>query len=267
MTALARHANPVSLADGLALLDAGTIPPRTFTVTFDDGYADNATLAAPILAECGVPATFFVATGFLDGGRMWNDTVIEAVRRLPDGVHDFSDFGLGPRSCVGDASRLTLSRDIVKAIKHRSQRERAELAGRLGYGLALPDDLMMSTAQVRCLADAGFEVGGHTVTHPILSRLPPSEARSEIEAGRRRLQDITGRPVRYFAYPNGQPGEDYGHEHAQMAREIGFEAAVSTRRGLASVASDRWQLPRFAPWGEPAHKFLARRLLEFRASD
>jgi hypothetical protein len=49
-----------------------------------------------------------------------------------------------------------------------------------------------------------------------------------------------------------------------MARELGFDAAVSTRRGLSGRDSDRWQLPRFVPWAEPAHRFLVRRLLEFR---
>ena len=57
-----------------------TLPARAVAITFDDGYADNAELALPILRHEGLPATFFVATGFLDGGRMWNDTIIESLR-------------------------------------------------------------------------------------------------------------------------------------------------------------------------------------------
>ena len=60
---------------------AGSTAARSVCVTFDDGYADNATEALPILVRNSVPATFFVAPGFLDGGRMWNDTIIETVRR------------------------------------------------------------------------------------------------------------------------------------------------------------------------------------------
>ena len=70
---------------GGAALERGSLPARALAITFDDGYADNATVALPILRRLGLPATFFVATGFLDGGRMWNDTVIEAVRGAPGG--------------------------------------------------------------------------------------------------------------------------------------------------------------------------------------
>ena len=51
-----------------------------------------------------------------------------------------------------------------------------------------------------------------------------------------------------FAYPNGRPDEDYRAEHAQMVRDAGFEAAVSTAWGSARRNSDPFQLPRFTPW-------------------
>ncbi len=123
---------------------------------------------------------------------------------------------------------------------------------------------MMESMQVRTLARAGFEIGGHTVTHPILLKLQPDQARREILDGKARLEELVGRPLRLFAYPNGRPGEDYGPEHVAMARETGFEAAVSTRRGVCTGASDRYQLPRFTPWDQTPERFLARMLLEYR---
>ena len=68
------------LDEAVARLKAGTLPARAVCITFDDGYADNHHVALPILRRHGLVATFFIATGFLDGGRMWNDTVIEAIR-------------------------------------------------------------------------------------------------------------------------------------------------------------------------------------------
>lgn len=260
------HAKPVSLAHGLRGLADRSLPTRAVAVTFDDGYADNATVAAPILAEAGVPATFFVATGFLDGGRMWNDSVIESIRRLPTGEYDFAEFGIGRAEIADLESRAALCRRIIVAIKHRPQDERAMLVSRLEarVGSELPGDLMMTSRQVRELADHGFEVGCHTVSHPILKTLAPETARRELVESRRQLGEIIGRDVRFLAYQNGRPGEDYDDQHVAMAAELGFEAALSTRRGVCTPRSDRLQLPRFTPWDRRPARFLARAVLEYR---
>jgi hypothetical protein len=102
---LAKHFNILPLRDAAQRLVDGNLPARAAAVTFDDGYADNLTNAIPVLAARGLPATFFVATDYLDGGRMFNDTVIELVRRL-DGVNaDFSTIGLGMEPCSSIAER------------------------------------------------------------------------------------------------------------------------------------------------------------------
>jgi peptidoglycan/xylan/chitin deacetylase (PgdA/CDA1 family) len=109
-----------------------------------------------------------------------------------------------------------------------------------------------------------MEIGGHTVNHPILARLDPAQARREIADGKEALEALVGSPVRSFAYPNGKPGQDYLAEHARMAREIGFDAAVSTSWGAASQASDSFQLPRFTPWDQGHGRFVLRMLQNMR---
>ena len=79
MRVLADCFRPLSLADAVAALSTDDFPPGGVCVTFDDGYEDNLRLALPILREFGIPATVFVASGFLDGGVMFNDCVIDAV--------------------------------------------------------------------------------------------------------------------------------------------------------------------------------------------
>jgi peptidoglycan/xylan/chitin deacetylase (PgdA/CDA1 family) len=266
MELLARHLRPLPLTEAVQGLAEDRLPARAVAVTFDDGYADNEAIAAPILSSVGVPATFFVTTAYLDGGRMWNDTVIETVRHARAGVLGFAALGIEPQEIGDGPSRRRLVDRIIGAIKHRPQAERQRLADEIAAAVVaeLPRDLMMRSAQVQSLARAGFEIGGHTVTHPILLKLSPEQARGEILDGKARLEALLGRPLRLFAYPNGRPGEDYGPEHVAMVREAGFEAAVSTRRGVGTGASDRFQLPRFTPWDQTPERFLARMLLEYR---
>lgn len=255
---LKRHYRILPLEQALADLDAGRLPAASLSITFDDGYADNVEVALPVLQSHGVSATFFIATGFLDGGRMFNDSVIEAVRRLPVGDLDLQDLGLG-RHRVEAGQRPALIRDLLRAIKHRPQAERQALADAIGERAGgLPNDLMMRSDQVRRLAEAGMSIGGHTHSHPILSCLDDASARAEMAEGRERLQHLSGQTVALFAYPNGRRGQDYDDRHARMARELGFRAALTTNAGVSRVDSDRWQLPRFTPWDRSPLRFLLR---------
>ena len=269
MRLLARQFRPLPLGEAAERLARGDLPPRAVCVTFDDGYADNLTEAAPILADCGVPATFFIATGFLDGGRMWNDTIIETVRRLPAGPLDLSAFGLERDTPVPgpEGERVDLSKRLIDAIKYLEPAERqvrVEALARLA-GAPLPDDLMLSSAQLRELAALpGVDIGGHTVHHPILARLSPDQARQEIGQGKQRLEALLNREINCFAYPNGKPDTDYRDEHVAMARDCGFATAVSTRWGVSTSETDRWQLRRFTPWDRTPARFMTRLLLNLR---
>ncbi len=260
MKLLASHCHPLPLSEAAARLATGSLPPRAVCVTFDDGYANNAQIALPILRETGVPATCFVASGYLNGGRMWNDTIIETLRRLPSGRLDASELGLGCFELQGPETRVAAIAQLIRALKYRPGSERESLAAALAgrADASLPDDLMMTDEQVRAVHGAGMEIGGHTVKHPILARVDDATARSEITEGKAYLEALIGDRLRVFAYPNGRPGQDYLPQHVAMVREAGFEAAVSTTMGTAACQSDRWQLPRFTPWDRSPLRFLGR---------
>jgi peptidoglycan/xylan/chitin deacetylase (PgdA/CDA1 family) len=231
-------------------LREGRLPKRALAVTFDDGYADNCTVALPILKRLSVPATFFIATGFLDGGRMWNDTVIEAVRRSPHDRLDLRAVDL-PEFDLGDLPRRRQAIDqILPALKYLApalRQERVDAIARLA-GARLPDDLMLTTAQLRQIHEAGMTVGAHTVTHPILARLQEGQGRQEIAQSKATLEAKLDAPVSLFAYPNGRPDRDYSGTDVQLVRELGFTAAVTTAPGVAGSRTDPLQIPRFTPW-------------------
>jgi peptidoglycan/xylan/chitin deacetylase (PgdA/CDA1 family) len=243
-------------------LREGRLPARAAAITFDDGYADNEEVALPILQRHRMPATFFIATGFLDGGRMWNDTIVESLRLCPDAALDLQPLGLGLHPLPDWPARRAAVLAIIRQVKYRPVAERLALVREISERARVQpsDRLMMRSEQVRSLRSAGMQIGAHTVSHPILARTDAAEARAEIAESRDRLQALLGERVSLFAYPNGRAGTDYLPEHARLARELGFDAAVTTDWGAAGAATDPHRLPRFTPWDRSRGRFCARML-------
>jgi peptidoglycan/xylan/chitin deacetylase (PgdA/CDA1 family) len=255
--------NVLPLDQAVRDLRAGTLPERALAITFDDGYADNHEQALPILLRHGLPATFFIASGYLDGGRMWNDTVIEAVRRSTRPSLALDELGLAadaPMPLDSDASRRRAIDVAIRALMYRPREQRAALADELARcaGVAPAEAPMMRSSQVAALHRAGMQIGAHTVSHPILAQLDEPAARAEIAAGKQALERLIGAQVGLFAYPHGRPDADYSAASVALVREAGFEAAVSTAWGAADAANDPFQLPRFTPWDRSRWRFGAR---------
>ncbi len=262
MDLLARHFNVLPLREAALRLKAGTLPARAACITFDDGYADNYTTALPILKKAGIPATFFIATRYLDGGRMFNDTLIELAKGLPTGSIDLSSAGLGLLSINTTSDRQALVGKLLGHFKYQPPEQRLMAAESLAsrFDIQLPDNLMMSRTQLKALHAGGMEIGAHTHTHPILARQSPRDANQDIRVGKEELESLLDTPIRVFAYPNGRPVKDYGDEHVAMIRESGFDTAVSTRPAAADRFSDIYQLPRFTPWDKTPTRFALRLL-------
>ena len=208
----------------------------------------------------GLDATFFIATGYLDGGRMWNDRVIEAVRGSEGDALDLSSLGLGVHATTTPAQRRAAIDALIGQVRYREQAERDELASAIAAiaRCDAPTDLMMTSDDIRTLAAAGMGIGAHTHRHPILSRLGVDAAEREIVESREVLEQLIGEAVPLFAYPNGRPGIDYGAEHVSIVERCGFDGAFSTSWGVADRSSDAFQLPRFLPWDRGRYAFAAR---------
>lgn len=263
--------NVLPLDEAVARLKAGTLPSRAACITFDDGYADNQEVALPVLLRHGLNATFFIATGFLDGGRMWNDTVIESVRStaLPllhlDSLLDAESSSLPVATT--EEKRAAIQR-IIGAIKYRQPDERIRITERIAEAaqVQLPTGLMMRSSQVKALRLAGMTIGAHTVTHPILANLDRVAAVAEIAESRDVLEQLLGERIGLFAYPNGKPEVDYDADNVAVVRELGFDGAVSTRWAASRTGTDHLQIPRFTPWDKGKTRFgcrLAQNLLKY----
>jgi len=202
----------------------------------------------PILQRHSLTATFFIATGFLDGGRMWNDTIIETVRRRAD--------------LSTNADREAAITTLINQIKYLPVAERVATTEALAQKaqVQLPTNLMMTSADVKAMRQAGMQIGAHTVSHPILARLSRAEAAKEIGDSKRYLEELLGERISLFAYPNGKPGEDYSPESVDVVRSLGFDAAVSTQWGASRCGDDVLQIKRFTPWDKTRWRFGVRLL-------
>ena len=250
MELLSRCFNVIPLCEAVRAAWEGTLPPNTVCITFDDGYRSVHDLALPILKELGLPVTVFVTSGYMHEGNMWNDNIIDALRYLPRGTLDLSDIGLGTYTLGPVQDRKQVMLDLIKASKYMPPQQRGildrKLAGMLDDGKQRRQ--MLTREMVVNLARAGVEIGGHTVTHPILANLDDASARKEIKENKEELEAIIGKPVRLFAYPNGKTGIDFDERHVRMVKEAGYMAAFTTIMGAAAKEHDRYQLPRGLPW-------------------
>lgn len=258
LAALSQCFTVIPLHEALSRLQAGTLPARAACITFDDGYADNLHQALPILQRHGLHATFFIASDYLDGGRMFNDTVIETLRQAAPGCYDLTDMGLSRYELNGVPSRLAAIGEILSRVKYLGrlrEREVTKLIDRFRVG-HLPRNLMLTSEQLRAMHRVGMEIGGHTASHPMLAQLAEAEAEAEIQRGRARLEQLLNAEVRLFAYPNGRPGIDYVYRDVELVRKLDFMGAVSTAWGTSTRRTDPYQLPRFQPWAQHPPGFI-----------
>jgi len=265
MELLARHFTVLSLSDAIEGMQQGSLPSRSVCITFDDGYADNFTNAFPILKSFGLPATFFVASGFLNGGRMWNDTIIEAIKCYPNNVLDLQSIELGVYHLGSEKEKYKVAQTIIRKIKHLDFAERNRFCDLIEQKCGeLPNDLMMTSDQVVELSKNGMEIGGHTVNHPILAKLDSDQAKAEIIDNKSYLEKLLNKEISTFAYPNGKPGSDYNNTDVDIVKSVNYKAAVSTTSGIVDKQSDIWQLPRLIPWDKTPIRFMARMIYFYR---
>ncbi len=102
------------------------------------------------------------------------------------------------------------------------------------------EERLMDAGQVREWLAAGHDIGSHTLTHPILSQLSTTEAREEISASRKKLEDVFGMPIRHFCYPFG----DYDQKTVDLVREAGYETACTTTPGLNQTTTNPFEIRR-----------------------
>lgn len=256
---LKRHYRVCSLEEAVEALQSGAaLPENTVVITFDDGYRDNLTVALPLLEKYAVPATLFVVTGAIDGKPLWFDQVRRwfeqtkaASLRLEETGEEFSLAGAQSR---GRALGRVLS--FLKTVPgERFSAILEELRGKLEIGedKSPAERDMLTWAELRVMASSGrVSIGAHTVTHPILPNLAASEIDREIRESAETIARELARPVKFFAYPNG----DCNAAARRVVRELNLVACSTGGGGFNPAGSDGTALSRLGADGLPFFRFV-----------
>lgn len=248
---IADNYQTIPLTDAVRRLGQRQLGGRLAAITFDDGYPSWSREVAAALEARQLPASFFITTGQLAGPPIWNerlawmvehfdgDTLAGETLRLPD----------LPMCTLEDKRRALQCLDFHLKYLPPQLREMqlAWLSTHVRPGIAAPQ--RMTQQDVEHLASRGFEIGAHTVSHPILAMCDRAKARAEMGDCKDQLEAICRTPILGFAYPNGKPDIDFSRLHVQWAQELGYRYAVTSHPGIASRDTPIFQIPRFTPWG------------------
>jgi peptidoglycan/xylan/chitin deacetylase (PgdA/CDA1 family) len=233
-----RHFQPIAMAEAARRIAQGhPLPERAFSVTFDDGYLDNLSLALPILQKHQLPMALFVPTGGLDDHTpLWWDRVIFAMDATDLATIDPSSLGcpLPPGALSLESTQRKRSLiQILESLWTLPIAQAMEVVVRLERALppkrhVAPVAARMTRAQLLQMHQAGIEIAAHSVRHPNLLLESPESVRHEMQASKYTLEQLCGAQVAGFAYPAGWKNADT----IAAAQESGFTYTVCTERGL-----------------------------------
>lgn len=268
MQILRTHRTPLAMSAFVRQLEDGTLPDAAVAVTFDDGYVDNVSEARPRLQAAGVPATIFVVADALGGAReFWWDEVARGILSRREALN--CEIPIDGRVCqltiAASAAwedelrangawrawqepitaRQRVFLDFWRRLRDAPAATRNEAMDHFRQATNLPTpnpaDLPMGHGDVATIAGDGLvEIGGHTLTHPPLPLLTPADRRREIEGGKQRCEELTGRQILGFAYPHGALDDAC----RAAVRESGFAWACTTVPGPVQRSFDPHALPR-----------------------
>lgn len=218
---LAAHARVLPLAEAVARLKDGTLPARSVALTFDDGYANNVELAAPLLNRFGMHATVFLSTRYMETGEIFPFLQTKLIRLTLPGARVPAYKTLPVDAVLSELGPLW-RRVRLTADQQRTLRP-------------------LTVDEVRAGSPAlGF--GAHTDSHCILSNETPERRRTEILGSIEKACAWGG--MRLFSYPNGQIG-DFNEQDKQALREAGVDVAVSGIAGANRASADALELRRY----------------------
>jgi peptidoglycan/xylan/chitin deacetylase (PgdA/CDA1 family) len=258
---IGKHARPMKLQELVQALKNGKVPTRAVVITFDDGYADNLYVAKPLLERYEIPATVFVTSGYL-GREFWWDQLARMVMNpaavpkqlsltVNKTVHELQADAakIGRSKNPSQAWNLRVLTWLYGLLQTLSEGERQLVMEQIKdwAGATTHDDIdgrAVSRDEVLQLANGNLvEIGGHSVTHALLTRLPLADQKAEVQKCKTYLEELLNRAVTSFAYPHGSLSKPT----VKAVRDAGYACGCTSLNDIVWSRSNCFQLPRFWP--------------------
>jgi teichuronic acid exporter len=252
---LAKHVRFVSLDEGIAAIENNASNEDLASITFDDGYRDNLTVALPVLKDLKVPATLFASTAHLTGQAFFVDIIVQTVRAAVPNSIDASMFGLGKLESKNMKKAKNTAETILAKLKYYHPSERDKLAFDFWclHGSPPLPRLLLDESELKQCSDEGFTIGAHTHSHTILTSATNDFIAQDIEQNCNVISSITGIRPKYFAYPNGKPSIDFTSAQMQTVASFKFRAAFTSASGICQPGVNSILLPRLSIKATPAY--------------
>ena len=241
------------------LAGAGPIAPNSVAITFDDGYEQVYHELYPLLRKYEAPAAIFVPTTPVDTRQpLWFNRVKTFLRTTSS-----RSVRVGDREFALEGGREAAYVAVMRHLNAQAIPVRDAMVAELLGGAELPPDRLsryqpLTWEQMRAMQGL-VTFGGHTRTHPYLSRLCRAAAEDEILGSKARLEEMLGTRVRHFAYPFGSP-DSFTAETVEILKRGGFASALTTSRGPCRQGTPLHALPRILFDGSVGGRVVAARL-------
>lgn len=229
------------------------LPNNTVVLTIDDGYRDFYQIAYPILKKHSLPATVYITTGFIDRKTwLWPDIISYIIAHSPNETIGLDSRHSSIQLPVNTEEAKTKAWDkLVALCLSVGDLERRELINQLmeDSNVNMPDEPVaeyepMTWDEIRDLSGNGIDIGAHTVSHPVLSKVNPADLEKEILGAKTRIEKEIGKDVNSFCYPNGQPGDLNDRVKAAVIK-AGYTSAVAAFYDSQGW-SDLYQIRRYS---------------------
>ena len=260
LRAIKRSTNVVDLETALDDLENDRpLPLRAFALTFDDGYRDNLTTAAPMLASLELPATFFLAPGLLSREPLgWWEGLASAFDASTCTTLSWREQTFSLTDGRARAAYDAISAALKKMNQERRLAEVAELIKALAPARQTDaGELFLDWDEAVQLTNWGMKVGSHSLDHAILANETPDVQESNLKQAKQLLEARLNVPVKLLAYPNGLQ-DDFDQVTERAAEEAGHTASVTTIAGSNSGSTPRYRLRRFVLYPERGLRTLVR---------